>query len=428
MLLEEGLLETTLVKFPGAPSWGRSTSSHRSAFEAISVTTLGKTLLARGSDAAPPQLLLAINVPRGARASCGRGHIPITDRPDHLAQPHGKKSVDALDHSGALAGLSLTAVELKLLNELRLLPLTSASMDSADCNKSSAGGPTSQVECTLKADLGRTDDQPISAGRVHDVLSQRMLFALARSRPSDMENLLAVIGAEGVRCCGSSASLILDFIRRSCQSLGLQADRLNDEQHTVRLVRLLRKARALEAERRDIPSYLIVGDSQLALIAKHKPATLPEVAEIPGIPRNRVEQYGHMFLRVVADYCFRYDVFRGRSGEAELEGAPLPTSNNNLRGIGHQTLSANTQAIQHLSNAQCTPTSMCTAQPARPSSATTLVSNAASIGSDNGWRSKSQPTVPAAVPRRTQLSDGKLPGGTGGKRKLPGSFYSHHKC
>ena len=61
------------------------------------------------------------------------------------------------------------------------------------------------------------------------------------------------------------------------------------------------RARRLElAREQGVPPYIIFHDSTLTEIARQRPGSLAELADIPGIGKNKLERYGDIFLATLA--------------------------------------------------------------------------------------------------------------------------------
>jgi len=58
----------------------------------------------------------------------------------------------------------------------------------------------------------------------------------------------------------------------------------------------LRVLRMEIAEERSVPAYVVFGDATLREMARHRPRTLDEMLEIKGVGRNKLEQFGEVFL------------------------------------------------------------------------------------------------------------------------------------
>ena len=64
---------------------------------------------------------------------------------------------------------------------------------------------------------------------------------------------------------------------------------------------------ALRALRRDlaseagVPPYVVFHDAALRAMAADRPASLAEMAQIPGVGAKKLEAYGEAFLKAIAD-------------------------------------------------------------------------------------------------------------------------------
>jgi len=282
-LLEQGLLRETLVTIGGAggsAGWGGS--GFGSSFSAIGIAQAADALLARGSDASPAPLMLHLPAARvtsgsGAASSSGAG----------VGGPSAARGGGASAAAGPAAASSeagLSAGELRLLSELRqlrLLPDGAASAAGAADQAAGGGGGA-------KDEAADGEPEPAAVPTAGEALSDRCLRALVRARPSDPETLAAVSGMDPARCGGPAAECLLGFLRTTCTRLGLTLDVLSEAEHTGRLVRRLREARATQAVRDDVAPYMIVGDAQLALIASARPGAAGERER--GDPRTPGQQ------------------------------------------------------------------------------------------------------------------------------------------
>ena len=66
------------------------------------------------------------------------------------------------------------------------------------------------------------------------------------------------------------------------------------------LFEVLRAWRLEEARRQQLPPYVIFHDSTLTEIARRRPVSLEQLAEIPGVGRSKLERYGAAIAAVVA--------------------------------------------------------------------------------------------------------------------------------
>jgi ATP-dependent DNA helicase RecQ len=61
----------------------------------------------------------------------------------------------------------------------------------------------------------------------------------------------------------------------------------------------LRAWRLAEARRQELPPYVIFHDSTLSEVARRRPLSLAELAQIPGIGRSKLDRYGHAIIEIV---------------------------------------------------------------------------------------------------------------------------------
>jgi ATP-dependent DNA helicase RecQ len=62
----------------------------------------------------------------------------------------------------------------------------------------------------------------------------------------------------------------------------------------------LRAWRLAEARRQELPPYVIFHDSTLSELARCRPLSLAELAQIPGIGRSKLDRYGSAVIAIVA--------------------------------------------------------------------------------------------------------------------------------
>ncbi|EDX75235.1 ATP-dependent DNA helicase RecQ [Coleofasciculus chthonoplastes PCC 7420] len=65
----------------------------------------------------------------------------------------------------------------------------------------------------------------------------------------------------------------------------------------------LRKLRKQIADIQSVPPYVIFADSSLKLMARMKPKTLEEFAQISGVTAHKLTQYGERFVSEVREFC-----------------------------------------------------------------------------------------------------------------------------
>jgi RecQ family ATP-dependent DNA helicase len=428
-MVEAGLLVKTVVPISGS-GYGQ-----RSAFEAIGMSDAAERLLAQGSDAAPAPILLPLDDVRtrpsaqcagggGGRGTGRQGGATTAQRGAGAAAACGASA----DSSVPLAhdvGPPLSAAECSILAELRSLCLGQAPHHDGGALGGGAGSELNGCGALAAGGQGHARagvEDALSCGTAGDLLSERCLLALARSRPSDAQGLAAVTGLERARLCSRGADTLLQFLARGCELHGLRPNQLSDDQHAVCLVRRLREERARQAVREDVPPYVILGDSQLALIASRTPPDLVALATVPGIPRRAVERHGEMFLRAVAAYCAQYG-WRGatsaepaqpreaREGASIVRCASVPPSP--VSPVAAATASAcATHVPVPLERPAAAPVSShATSAPLAPASAPP--------GGESGWRSIRRPEGTSnAAKGEPRTAKAAAP-----KRKLPATFF-----
>lgn len=456
-MVEAGLLVRTLVPI------AHVAHGHRSSFEAIGMSVAAERLLAQGSDAAPASILLPMDDDRsrthadragggGSAGGGGRGtawQSGVAPARRGTGGPPGNGAAAACSasadsalpraHQAPTAPL-LSSAESSLLAELRKLRLAQAPHNDdeslggdaaagsqlGDCGAAAAGGSCHGHACAGSAGL-------LPSGTAGDLLSERCLIALARSRPSDAQGLAAVSGVERSRFCGRGADVLLQFLRRSCEQLGLRPDQLSDDQHTACLVRWLREVRARQAVRDDVPPYVIIGDSQLALIASRTPSGPEALAAVPGIPRRAVERHGDMFLKAVATYCaqcgWRCDPsaeqaesrdVRAGGGASVVQCVPAPPTPSPPSAAATAAASVTAHAtVRPIPLERPAAATASTAAAAAQATSAPHALASALPGGEDGWRSvrrsEESSDVSKGEPRKAKAA--------AQKRKLPASFF-----
>lgn len=69
------------------------------------------------------------------------------------------------------------------------------------------------------------------------------------------------------------------------------------------LFEMLRSLRKEQAERENVPPYVIFSDATLVEMAHYLPHTKEELNQISGLGTFKLEKYGETFLKVILDYC-----------------------------------------------------------------------------------------------------------------------------
>ena len=66
------------------------------------------------------------------------------------------------------------------------------------------------------------------------------------------------------------------------------------------LLAVLKEHRLQLARQKGVPAYVIFSDKSLADMAHKRPSTLDEFAEVKGVGKNKLQQFGDIFLQVIA--------------------------------------------------------------------------------------------------------------------------------
>lgn len=77
-----------------------------------------------------------------------------------------------------------------------------------------------------------------------------------------------------------------------------------------RLLRLLKDLRKKEAQKQDIPPFVIFQDPSLEDMALKYPVTMDELVNIHGVGEGKAKKYGNPFLRLISGYVQEHDVIR----------------------------------------------------------------------------------------------------------------------
>jgi len=76
------------------------------------------------------------------------------------------------------------------------------------------------------------------------------------------------------------------------------------------LLKLLRDERRAQAQKKDIPPYVIFQDPSLEAMATYYPITVDELQNIPGVGEGKAKRYGKEFCALIARYCEENEIFR----------------------------------------------------------------------------------------------------------------------
>jgi len=80
-----------------------------------------------------------------------------------------------------------------------------------------------------------------------------------------------------------------------------QPDIENDAYDKI-LFEKLKKLRTKEAQRLQVPPYVVFGDKTLIQMAKHLPKNSEELLEIYGVANKKLEQFGEQFIQLIREY------------------------------------------------------------------------------------------------------------------------------
>ncbi len=94
-------------------------------------------------------------------------------------------------------------------------------------------------------------------------------------------------------------TLELALVKERDDSSAKSRFRLSDAEPRDELFESLRDLRRELAQKEAIPAYLIFSDKVLSEIAREKPTSLEEFAEIPGVGSFKLKKYGELFIREI---------------------------------------------------------------------------------------------------------------------------------
>lgn len=82
----------------------------------------------------------------------------------------------------------------------------------------------------------------------------------------------------------------------------------------------LRSLRLNLAREREVPPYVIFGDTSLLDMARHRPTTVRDFLKVKGVGEKKCEEFGGAFVAAITAYCER----AGVTSDVEREEAPAP--------------------------------------------------------------------------------------------------------
>jgi ribonuclease D len=70
----------------------------------------------------------------------------------------------------------------------------------------------------------------------------------------------------------------------------------------------LRELRNKICEQKNVPVYYVAGTTTIDEMATYLPQNLDEIVKISGFGQAKAKQYGHVFLKVINDYCAEHNL------------------------------------------------------------------------------------------------------------------------
>ena len=111
-----------------------------------------------------------------------------------------------------------------------------------------------------------------------------------------LDDLRAGLGEPAARPSGSQIS---ERTRSTRSALRRKRDDLGDTDRP--LFESLRDWRKVQANRGDVPAYVVFSDATLVAVAEKRPTTVAELLDLPGIGTVKAERFGEDLLRLVAE-------------------------------------------------------------------------------------------------------------------------------
>ena len=85
----------------------------------------------------------------------------------------------------------------------------------------------------------------------------------------------------------------------------IQKNTAEDFDHS--LFEILRRLRKKLADDEGMPPYIIFHDSSLKAMATYFPQSLSDFRKISGVGESKLEKYGELFVKEIADYCEKHE-------------------------------------------------------------------------------------------------------------------------
>jgi len=105
------------------------------------------------------------------------------------------------------------------------------------------------------------------------------------------------------------------------------------EPEEEKLFQQLRALRKQTADELGVPPYVVFPDTSLRAMARQRPQSRSQFAQIPGVGNNKLEAYFDAFTNEIRDYCMVHDLSMGIESQRTSNGASAPAIHG---GVTHQ--------------------------------------------------------------------------------------------
>ncbi|SFI25479.1 DNA helicase RecQ [Halpernia frigidisoli] len=106
----------------------------------------------------------------------------------------------------------------------------------------------------------------------------------------------------------------------------------NELDANIELFDELRLLRRQQAERENVPPYVILSDASLLELASYLPQNKEELNQISGFGAFKIEKYGDLFLNAILEYCKKNNLISKISEKAPKKNHTQKQENKNLGG------------------------------------------------------------------------------------------------
>ncbi len=86
----------------------------------------------------------------------------------------------------------------------------------------------------------------------------------------------------------------------------------------------LREIRGHEAQRREVPAYVVFSDASLRDMARRRPANLEEFRLIHGVGRQKQDDFGQLFVEAIVQYCQSANLSMSVESDSTNAARPKP--------------------------------------------------------------------------------------------------------